>query len=77
MVRTTRRPTVLVALLLCIGLVVATVGSSPAQASKRCKSVLTDGGRLSNLVVTGTGCTTARTSRCRSTAASSSASGAA
>jgi hypothetical protein len=60
MIRTTRRPAVLAALLLCMGVGVATVASSPAMASKRCTSVQLDGGRLSALVVTGTGCNTAR-----------------
>jgi len=58
--RQIRHPAIRLALLLCLTLVASGAASSTAQASKACKSVGLDGGRLYDIVATGTGCTTAR-----------------
>jgi hypothetical protein len=58
--RQTRRPTIRLTLLVGLTLAMGGAATSPAQASKACKSQPLDGGSLYNIVATGTGCTTAR-----------------
>jgi hypothetical protein len=57
--RQIRRPTLRLAILLGVALATSGAASSPAQASKACKSIGLDGGSLYHIVATGTGCTTA------------------